>query len=493
MLAPDGLPLLSKSRYVKGLHCVRLLWLTCFKPELAEPSSTSQFARMDTGTKVGLLARERFPGGVLIAEDYKHMDEALESTRTALEAEASTLYEAAFLYNGIQIRADILHQVSEGLYDLIEVKSTSKPKDEHLHDLAIQLYVLEEAGISIRKTKLMHINTAYVWPGGPYDLHQLFTLADLTDEVRAEQAGFLENLNNLRSMLIPEQMPDIRTGRHCNTPDPCTFHAYCHQHEPEHPVRYLPRVRQDLLDKLELAGIQDIREIPADFSGINVQCTRIINSVKNGTPWFSDSLTSAFDDLRYPLCFIDFESFNPALPLFPGTRPYQQITFQWSAHILKADGTLSHYEYLHDGLGDPREAFTRNLVELLTGKGSVLVYSAFEKTQLNDLKNFLPAFTKAIDDIIGKLFDLLNVVRNHCYHPGFRGSFSIKKVLPALVPELGYDDLTIGDGGAASQAYAEMLEACTVERAEEIRQALLEYCGRDTLAMVALFKQLQKG
>lgn len=440
---------------------------------------------------IGLLARERFPGGVLIAEDYRHLTEAIVSTQKALSNGASTLYEAAFQYEGIQIRIDILHKVAENIYDFIEVKSSSKPKDEHLDDLAIQLYVLEGAGISIRKTWLMHLDTAYVWPGGSYNLEQLFSLADLTETVRNGQSIVQENLIGLRDVLASGQIPDLRTGRQCKTPQQCSFHSYCHKGEAEHPVRYLPRVRQDLLDKLYDEGIHDIREIPHDFPGINLQYSRIITTLKSGEPWFSPDLSFAFDRLQYPLCFIDFESFNPALPLFPNTRPYQQIPFQWSGHVLDENGELTHYEYLYEGLDDPRRAFIQSLVDLLKGKGSIVVYSSFEKSRLNELKTLFPDLEEVLNSIISRLFDLLDVVRNYCYHPEFRGSFSIKKVLPALVPELGYDDLIIGDGGSASQAYAEMLSNCSPEKYAELRQALLEYCKRDTLAMVQLFRRLQ--
>jgi len=447
---------------------------------------------MEVGAEVGRLARELFPGGVLIEEDHLQLEAALISTRAVLDAGASTLYEAAFLYEDIQIRVDILHQVAEGVYDLIEVKSSSKPKDEHFHDLAIQLYVLEGVGVTIRTAWLMHLDTSYVWPGGAYNLEQLFKLTDLTHEVRSMQAVLSENLDSFRSMLIPEQIPEVQTGKHCKSPDYCAFHTYCHQYEPEHPVSYLPNARESLLTQFYQAGIQDVRAIPLDFPKLSLQYQRIVQAVKTGEPWFSLDLASAFTDLVYPLCFIDFESINPALPIFPNSRPYQQLTFQWSAHILEADGTLHHHEYLHDDRTDPREPFTQSLISLLHGKGSVIVYSSFEKTQLNALKEALPAYADAIEDMIQRLFDLHPVIKAHCYHPDFRGSFSIKKVLPALVPDLSYEGLAIGDGVAAAQSYLEMLGNCSEDRMQEIRQALLTYCGQDTLAMVKLFQELKK-
>jgi hypothetical protein len=187
---------------------------------------------------------------------------------------------------------------------------------------------------------------------------------------------------------------------------------------------------------------------------------------------------------------MDFETFNPALPRYAGTRPYQVIPFQWSVHTLDAGDVLSHREFLHDGPGDPRPAFATALLQALGDSGAVVVYSGYEGSRLRDLAGAVPALATQLRAIAsGRLVDLLPLVREHCYDPGFHGSYSIKSVLPALSPDLNYDDLSISDGALAAVAYEEMVKPDTApERRAEIRRNLLAYCERDTLAEVELFR-----
>jgi len=486
------IPLLSKSRFIAGMQCHKRLYFECYHRDLADEVSESQQAIFDTGTTVGELATNLCSGGILVTEDHLHHEEALETTRKLLnDPSVPAVFEAAFLYDDIRVRADLLPRVGVGAFDLIEVKSTTSTKEEHVFDVAVQLYVLEGSGIKVRRACLCHINNEYVYQGGEYELEELFAIDDITEEARQLQPQVLQELLDMRRPLWKPEAPDIKPGRQCSHPYTCPFYGFCHTDEPEHHVSQLPRASQMLLQSLEEAGIEDIRDIPADFGGLNATQHRVRDCVANNRFHLDPELPEALQQLEYPVHFLDFETFNPALPLYVGTRPFQIIPFQWSNHILEEDGSLRHEEYLHDGPDDPREPFAKNLLETLGTKGSILVYSAFEASRVRELSEFLPYLADDLLALNDRMVDLLKLIRNHCYHPDFHGSFSIKAVLPALVPDLSYKDLTINEGSLASIAFAEMINPETpAKRREFIRKSLLEYCEMDTEAEVRLFQKL---
>jgi predicted RecB family nuclease len=489
------LPLLSKSRFIAGLQCLKRLYLECFNRELADDVTEQQQEIFDSGTEVGVLARDRFPGGVLIREDYFDHEGAVASTLTALASTTvSPLYEAAFVHDGVRIRADVLVPSGGGLYNLIEVKSTSRVKDEHRPDVGIQWYVLKGAGIPLRHAGLCHLNTSYVYEGGEYDLRALFSVEDVTPMCEALQAAIPRLLAEMRRPLAESEPPPVRTGQQCSSPYRCPFYGHCHAGESQHHISQLPRATVELIQSLEKMGIEDIRDIPEDFRQLNPLQFRVRECVATNRMYLDPSLSSQLRHLRRPLHFMDFETFNPALPRYAGTRPYQVVPFQWSVHTLDEDGALRHQEFLHDRSDDPRPAFAASLLRALGDTGPVIVYSGYEGARLRELARAIPSLAQPLNAVAdGRLVDLLQLVRTYCYHPEFHGSFSIKAVLPALVPSLGYDDLAIGDGTLAAAAYAEMSSpAATAERRAELRANLLAYCERDTLAEVELFRFFTK-
>lgn len=490
----ERIPLLSKSRFLAGLQCHKRLYLECFHPDLADPVDVGQQARFDAGTEVGELARDLYPDGVLIVDNYMHHEDAVVSTGKALaDPSVPAIYEAGFVYDDVRIRADVLTRASGDLFDLIEVKSNTEVKEEHLPDVAVQFYVLKGCGIPVRRACLCHINKEYVYQGGAYDLGELFSVEDITDEVQQLQPDILLLLGEMRLPLWSVEPPDIKARRQCSKPNPCPFYGHCHEDMPEHHISQLPRVREKLLLSLEEAGIDDIREIPTDFPGLDQTQRRVRDCLVSNRVYLGPELPRALGQLEYPIHFLDFETFNPALPVYVGTRPYQIIPFQWSDHIMDRDGSLKHEEFLHGGPDDPREPFARSLLETLGRAGSILVYSSFEATRIRDLAGALPDLSQELlAPLEGRIIDLLQLVRKHCYHPEFHGSFSLKSVLPALVPDLDYSDLEISDGDQASAAYAEMIRPETFpERRDELRKNLLAYCKRDTEAQVRLFNALR--
>lgn len=489
----QDVPKLSKSRFLSGLQCHKRLYLELYQPELWGETDEGLQAVFDVGTTVGALARRCFPGGRLIAEDHLHHREAEEATVAALADTAlPAIYEAAFTHDDVRIRADVLARAEGGTFDLIEVKSTAKAKAPHQRDVAIQLYVLEGLGFSARKVFLMHLNRDYVYAGGDYDLRQLFACADLTENARELRTEVVASLAAMRETLRAEMVPTISTGPHCSDPYPCPFWMHCYAGGPEHPIAELPNLRVRLRERLASMGVTELNMVPDEVEGLSRLHLRVVQAVKTGVRFHDPGIREALSTAKFPIHFVDFETFNPALPLYPGTRPYQIIPFQWSDHILGADGQLWHREYLHDGRGDPRRRFAETLLEAAAGEGSIVVYSGYESSRLAALAAELPDLAPNLEALRARLFDLLPVIRNHVYDPRFHGAFGIKTVLPVLVPELGYDDLAIQDGGLAPMAYAEIVAPETpAEKVNELRSALLAYCKRDTEAMLELFKLLR--
>jgi hypothetical protein len=487
------IPLLSKSRFGAGLQCVKRLFLESYSREVADPIDPAQQAIFESGTAVGALARRRFPGGRLIKEAHYQHDRAVASTREALaDRSVSAVYEAAFTYDDVRIRADVLARSGSDGLDLIEVKSSTSVKEEHIPDVAIQSYVLEGSGIALRRAFLLHINNEYVYAGGSYDLDKLFQLEDVTDDARAfVQASLPGALMDMREVLRREDTPPIEIGRQCNRPYRCGFYGHCREGSPEHHVEQLPRVSDDLLDQLFAAGIRDIGDIPAGFPGLSETQMRVRECVVSGRPYFDRAVSAALSRSTYPLYFLDFETFNPALPAYPGTRPYQLIPFQWSLHMRDSGGDVRHLSFLREGRDDPREEFIASLLDAVGPHGTIVVYSSFERTVLNQLAEEFPSCARRLLELPGRMLDLLEVVRSNVYHPEFHGSYSIKAVLPALVPDMDYGDLEIQEGGHASVAFARMIAQETGESDRgRLKEALLAYCRRDTEAMIRIFDAL---
>jgi hypothetical protein len=255
----------------------------------------------------------------------------------------------------------------------------------------------------------------------------------------------------------------------------------------------LPRVTAKVLDALKSQGILAIQNIPSEFPGLSSAQQRVRDAVITGDPYVSADLPSALGQVSYPIYFLDFETFNPALPIYPGTRPYQMIPFQWSVHGFSKSGQLQHESFLADDSEDPREKLTTSLLDALGKQGTILVYSSFERTRVKELAALFPEYAARLSALVDRFVDLLTLVRTHVYHPDFHGSYSIKAVLPALAPDLGYGDLEIQEGSLASVAFAKMIAPDTDDsERQRVRHALLAYCQRDTEAMVWVYNALRQ-
>ncbi len=495
-LSPVPLPKaqrLSKSKFLSGLQCHKRLYLEVHHPSLATKPDAATQAMFDMGTEVGELARSRFPGGTLVEAGYRQSEAALAQTAALIQdPTVPAIFEAAVLHSGVLIRADVLERVfpAEGQpcgWRLIEVKSSTKVKDVHLEDLAVQSEVILGAGLSLVSVCLMHINTAYLYRDGAIDLTELFTIQDLSEAVAQRRAAVPERLATMTRMLLQAQPPAIEPDRHCHTPYDCPFWDHCTKDKPPRWIHYLPGSKQ-VVDQLTQQGITTIDEIPAGTSLSPVQ-----RRVKENVEWVSEKLGSTLKTVQFPVHHLDFETVMLAVPRFPETRPYQALPVQWSNHIEQDHGDVVHHEYLHGEGTDPRKQLAVALLESLGSKGSICVYSPYEKSVIEQLAEALPVLRSALLALVKRIWDLHPIVRDHYYHPHFGGSYSLKEVLPALVPSMGYDDLAIKEGGHAASQYYRMVfvETDWVER-EKIQEALLAYCKRDTLAMVELRRALKE-
>jgi hypothetical protein len=485
---------LTKSRYMAGVQCPRRLWLLVHEPSPYEELEPGSFVEL--GIEVGLKARLLFPGGVAVTEEPWQHAEAVAGTAALMANETvPAIFEAAFEYDGIRIRVDVLERLALGSWGLREVKSSAGPKDHYLDEIAVQTHVLNGAGVMLSSIELIHINNSYVRAANGINWPELFTRVDVSDTVAPMLPGVGDNLCSMRESLRLASQPDVEPGSQCDSPYHCEFWDRCTEHKPKDWVHYLPRRTQAQATEMAARGIDAISAIPPDF-GLSGRQTIIRDAWVSGRPFVAPDLARLLHGYGPPACYLDFESMSPPFPLYEGTRPYEALVFQWSLHSIQADGELAHREFLADHDRDPRRAFAETLIEAL-GQCDlpIVVYSPYEKTRLGELAAAFPDMRDGLRLIIGRLVDLLPIVRGAIYIPEAGFSNSIKAIGPALCPDFSYDDLEdIADGAAASGAFLSLAtgDPAALEQTERLRSALSAYCQRDTLAMVEVHRALMR-
>lgn len=483
------LPLLSKSRYVYGVQCDKRLYLDCHEPELFGETSPGLQRLFEQGHDVGALATRRYPDGVRIEYDRAHYAEAAEATARAIaDPNVPAIFEAAFDYAGVRVRVDVLVRRPRGWWRVEEVKSSTEYKEGvHLHDLAVQLFVLDSCGLRVGEAGILHIDSDYLRTTAEIDVGRMFAFVELRKEARAMRRDIVANLRRWRRQLVQRNAPDVDPGRHCYEPHECSFTDHCIEPPGRFSLWRLPAPFK-VIDAVGERTPDDVRRLPDDVS-LSKHQRRALDCIVAGREYVDPALGKALATARYPIHFLDFETFAPAIPRYRWTRPYQQLTFQWSCHVVHADGRVEHREHLHTADSDPRGPFVDSLLDALERAGTIVVYSSFENTQLDALARVLRNRRKRIRAVQRRLLDLHAIVKAHYYHPDLDGSFSLKALVPVLVPKLTYGE--IGDGQEAGAAYVEMIDAPT----EPARRAMLEiellrYCGTDTLATFEVWKAL---
>jgi hypothetical protein len=483
---------LSKSRYLRGLQCHKSLYLNQFHRDLQDPPDPSKEAIFSTGHKVGELARELFPGGVLAVDGHpSRVKQSLERTQRLIADGEDVLYEPAVQHNGVLAYVDILVREGE-LWHAYEVKSSSKVKDVNYHDAAIQYYILNGDGVELSDISIVHLNTSYVRQG-VLDLEQLFNIVSVLPKVQELQPEVPGHLNDMRDVLAGDQAPEIDIGPHCSDPYDCSFMGHCWAHVPELSVFNVAWLKQEKKFDLYGSGILRIEEIPDDYE-LTARSNFHVESHKNGREVIDRQAIRKFiEGLRYPLYFLDFETYNPAIPPFDGTKPYGKNPFQYSLHRKKSpDAVPTHSGFLADAGSDSRGPLVRKLLKEVGDAGDIVVYNqSFEITVIKQLAQQLAREASELEALLPRIRDLMAPFqKRHYYHPNMNGKYSIKNVLPALAPDLSYGGLAIPNGELAMQAFAELQAEDDPARVKAIRSDLWEYCKLDTLAMVRILEQL---
>ena len=485
---------LSKSQYIRGLQCHKSLWLYKHNPELREVDSQSE-SLFNTGYQVGDLAKELFAGGVEIEFDSQNFDSMIQKTKELIANGTEVIYEAAFKEDGIFAMADILVKNGDG-WDIYEVKASTGVKEYHINDTAIQWHALSRA-IKLNHAYVVHINNSYIRYGN-LDIKELFAIEDITDIVLERQEEIPSNLIEMEEML-QGNIPDIDIGGHCSSPHGCDFWGHCWKHISNPSVFNLYRMRGSKKFELYYKGIVSYDDVIEKSISLNKTQRLQVQSYKDGNLTVDKPIIKEFlDTIEYPINFFDFETFQNAIPRFDNQRPYAQMPFQYSLHILHEDGTLKHKEFLGDENSDPRLSLIKQMLEDITPTGSIVAYNqSFEIGRIEDLANYAPLYEKELLALNERFVDLIVPFRKKgYYHPDFNGSFSIKAVLPAMFPnddELDYKKLrSIQNGGDAMDTFANLHLLKDKSKLDDVKKDLLAYCRLDTLAMVRIWEKLRE-
>jgi predicted RecB family nuclease len=475
-------------------QCPKRLWLEVHRPDLRIDSDKSE-AKFEVGYQVGAIAQSIYDphsSGILIDIKNEGFERALERSKELLNS-SKPIFEAGFSASGALAFADImLPDEINGMpsWRMIEVKSSTSVKDYHREDVAIQTYIAKSAGVHLKSISIAHIDSSWVYPGN-LDYAGLLAEHDLTEDALVLEEEVITWISQAQNVIQGNE-PAINTGDHCSTPFDCGFYDYCSRDEikAEYPISWLPRLGSVKTKALTEKGIHDLREVPDDFLNKTQKIVR--DYTKSDSVYFdSEATCRSLSGLPLPAYFLDFETIQFAVPIWQGTRPYQQITFQFSVHVLDENYSLEHSEFLDVSSEDPSRNFAISLIDACGKDGPVFVYNAgFETSRIRELADRYPELKDDLLAINDRVVDLLPIARNHFYHPSQQGSWSIKKVLPALVPELSYENLEgVKDGGMAMSAFLEAIHPSTSpERKATIQRQLLTYCKLDTYAMVKLWQ-----
>jgi len=489
----QSLPFLSKSKYLNGLQCEKLLWYAYNDKDVFPPIDPALQARFDDGKLVGEYAWKLFPGGIKLERVLSpegHHNKSLQALTLH-----KPLFEAGFISERTYALADILMPGDRGMWDLYEVKSATSVKDEYYHDLAFQKLTYDKAGLKISKCFVVYINNDYV-KRGEIDPKKLFEIKEVTQTAADLKDTTQNNINHMLDVISLNHSPDKKIGPHCNTPYDCPLKSMCWKFLPEKNNVFVLSRGKTLAFDLVSQGILDILEIPAGTKMTEKHLIQI-ESHRKGSPYIDKEAIGKFmAKLEYPLYFLDFETIGPSVPVYDHTSPYEQIPFQFSLHVADSEAAQpKHFSYLAKDQQDPRPEILKKLKELLGGKGSIVAYnSAFEVNALKNAASVYPLFKSWFNSISLRVVDLLAPFRGYAYyHPDQQGSNSIKDVLPALTGT-SYENLEIADGAQASRDYykATFDPNVSVTDREKIYNALETYCYQDTQGMIDILKVLEK-
>ena len=486
---------LSKSRYTQGITCEKKLWLSCYKPEEAEDLGNDSV--LENGNKIGDLARHLFGDNYILIDFDKGIQSMLDETKKYLKEKPNIICEASFNYDGNFCSVDVLKNDKDGV-EIYEVKSSTEISDIYIHDISYQTWVLKKCGLKVKKSFIVYVNNHYV-KNGELNINKFFNIKDVTGLLDLDKVE--NNIKDLKEVLNSKDEPNIDLSISCHKPYDCPFFKYCIKKLPSPTVFDLGwNVRFDKkIERYKRGNItyKDIinKEVVNDKAIEQIKFELENNKAKIN----KNNIKKLLNTFKYPLYFLDFESYQSSIPTIDGTRPYQQICFQYSLHYyLEENGELFHKEYLCDDYeGNPMYGLCRQLCEDIPMNSCVLVYNqTFEKARLREMAELFPEFREHLLNIRDNIIDLMIPFSNQDYYvKDMGGSYSIKKVLPALFPNdpsLDYHNLEqVHKGDEASNSYL-LLPTLSYEEQKTLRKNMLKYCELDTYAMVKIFEKLKK-
>jgi len=485
--------LLSKSSFIRGVQCEKHLYLYKYHYNEMDQLSDMQKAIFKRGTDVGKLAQELFPNGIDASpkSQFEYAKAVIETKRIIKEKQ-KVIYEASFNYSDVLAVADIVVNEKSGL-NVFEVKSSTSISETYIRDAALQYWVISNCGYKIKDFSITYINNQYVRKG-KLNLDELFITESVLKLILPLQKWVEENVIRFKKGLAKRSIPVIDIGEHCYDPYTCGFYEYCRKHIPENSIFDLSGVHLNKKYDLYRNGIIKLEDVPAD-ADLSKNAKLQLEVYKNRKDLIDKKAIKEFlSDLNYPLYFMDFETFQPAVPMFDNSRPYMQIPFQYSLHYKKSKKSeVEHFEFLAETGNDPRVKFIENLLRDTKSEGDILTYNkSFEVLRLKEIAEAFTKYKKEIEERINRVKDLmLPFQKKYYYTYKMQGSYSIKYVLPALIPELSYKDLEINEGGLASVAFESLYYETDLMKIADTRTNLLEYCKLDTFAMVKLLEKLE--
>lgn len=486
---------LSKSKLLAYRQCPKRLWLEIHHPEWHADSAATQ-ASFNVEHQVGEIAIQVYDpwgkGGILNPK-AEGFDVAFTRTRVLLKL-SYPIFEAGFCAEGAMAFADVMLPMEKSgkrAWRMVEVKSSTSVKDYHRDDVAVQAFIVRSAGVPLVAVALAHIDSEWIYPGNG-DYRGLLKENDLTEESFSKNETVQHWIKKAQSIVTKPNAPAISTGKHCTSPYECGFLAHCQSQKPEveHPIHWLPgRFSKALLEYIDIHNLSELQDLPDEL--LNVRQQRVKKVTVTGQPYFDQSNAArSLAVYKLPAYFLDFETIQFAVPIWKGTRPYQQVPFQFSLHRLSRMGNLKRRAFLDISGADPSEAFAEALIVACGKRGAIFVYNAsFETARIRELSERFPHLAKPLLALNKRIVDLLPVARDHYYHPSQQGSWSLKALLPALCPDLSYDDLDgVQDGSMAMDAFLEALAPLTNKTQKtKIKKQLLAYCALDTLALVSIW------
>jgi len=494
--------ILSKSDYMTYLKHPAWLWLKKNAEDNLSHASPSLQVLLDEGNAYEPYAEQLFPDGVKLSWDPKissSYDALIEKTQAAIEKGTKTLFQGRFLCGNLTFTCDILDQSNDGGFDLYEIKATSGVKKEHELDLSFQHVVLELLGYRVNNMYVIHLNNDYR-KDGEIDIKALSKIVGVTEKVNALKPVTEEKIPLAMEAATSDTMPDLsprHIGLSSYKKDWMEIFRLLHPQLPKYSIYDIAGRNGEAVSLLEDQGIYSMSKIPEEIEITGKKANTQIKATKRKRIIITaENIQKFLDKLEYPLYFLDYESFKKTIPPYDGTRPYQQLVFQYSVHTLESpDAELNHAMYLHTENSNPSKPLTESLMKAIGPVGSIIVWhKTFERDRNIEMGEQSREFSTFYEDINERMVDLeLPFQKDWYVKKEFKGSSSIKAVLPALIPELSYKDLEIQDGLTTGRIWAEiLLDGQHQSERKKLFEEMRKYNTLDTLAMVEIYRKLSE-